>query len=245
MENSFMTSNRNWNSIFIALGLNLVLMWFLIIRIEPVLQERLSTIEIIVLYFYPLFIFYLRNDWAVRKWVPSIVVLTIVVFITDPILHESSHILGLYAIGSKPIDFQLIPKFWHGEFQHGGWVRSDFIAGWRGPIPGLAPYIKDILLLTAGWFIFKRRKINNVFMAGFVFVFFCLSPAFDIINNYSVKLIGNVEGNDFHGVALGWGEVYANSIGILFSLYALSADIWVLSIYKQFPKDSSKNSLNI
>jgi hypothetical protein len=242
MENKSLASNRNWNSIFIALGLNLALIWFLIIRIEPVLQERLSTIEIVVLFFYPLFIFYLRNDWAVRKWAPYVVVLTIVIVITDPILHESSHVLGLYAIGSKPIGFQLIPKFWHGEFQHGGWVRSDYIAGWRGPIPGLAPYMKDILLLTVGWFIFKRRKINNVFMAGFVFVFFFLSPAFDIINNYSIKLIGNVEGNDFHGASLGWGEFYANSIGILFSIYALSTIIWVLIIYKQFPKDSSENS---
>ena len=242
MENKSLTSSRNWNSIFIALGLNLALIWFLIICIEPVPQERLSTIEIVVLFFYPLFIFYLRNDWAVRKWVPYVVVLTVFILIIDPILHESSHVLGLYAIGSKPIDFQLIPKFWKGEFQHGGWVRSDYIAGWRGPIPGLAPYIKDVLLLTAGWFIFKRRTINNVFMAGLVYVFFFLSPAFDIINNYSIKLIGNVEGNDFHGAALGWGEFCANSIGILFSIYALSGIIWVLIIYKNFPKDSSANS---
>ena len=238
MADKTSTVSNSWNTIFISLGLILTLLWIFHIRFQPNLSEKLSSIEIVVLLFYPLIVFYWRIGLPVQKWLLYVVILTVYIVVTDPIIHESSHILGNYAIGSKIIKYQLIPKFWKGEFAHGGWVQSEPITGWLGPIPGLAPYIKDILLLTAGWIIFKKRRIHNAFLAGFMYVFFCLSPMFDIISNYSLKLIGRVEGNDFHGVALGWGEVWANGIGILFSIIALSISIWVILIFKISAKKS-------
>ena len=138
-------------------------------------------------------------------------------------------------IGSKPIETHLIPHFWKGEFTT-GWVRSDPVNGWTGVLPGLFPYIKDIVFLIIGLSIFQKSKINNSFLAGLTYAILCLAPLFDIVNNYFIKfIIGRLEGNDFYGVTLGWGDTLANIIGMTFSIFAIFTCIWIPIIYKNFP----------
>ncbi len=229
-------TKKNWYKILGVFGFNLVVIWFILKGYVPDLRQRLATIEIFGLVFCPMIIFYLRNNWTPVKWIINIVLISIITIFSYAFIHESSHVIGAYIIGSKPIETHLIPNFWKGEFTT-AWIRSEPVNNILiGVIPGLFPYIKDIIFLIIGLVIFKKRRINNSFLAGFVYVFFCLVPLFDIVNNYLIKLIiGRVEGNDFYGVTLGWGDVWSNIIGMTFSIFAIFICIWILIFYKNFP----------
>lgn len=232
------TTTRNWYKISGVFGFNLVAVWFLLQGFVPDLRQRLATIEIFGLFFSPMIIFYLRNNWAPVKWGINIVLISIIVILSYGFIHESSHMLGVYLIGSKPIETHLIPHFWKGEFTT-GWVRSEPVYNWTVVLPGLCPYIKDIIFLTIGLLIFKKIKINNSFLAGLTYAILCLVPLYDIVNNYLIKLImGKVEGNDFYGVTLGWGDIWSNIIGIAFSIFAIFICAWIPVFYKDIPKFS-------
>lgn len=233
------TSAKKLKETLVIMFINLVLIWFLQLIIDQDLRNRLSTMEIISLFFYPLIIFYLRNNWPKKQKIIDIVLLSILYVFSASIIHESCHIIGLYAIGSKPIEVSLIPKFWEGKFTGGAWVRSEPLNNWLNPIPGLFPYIIDICFLVIGFLILRTKRITNSFWAGLIYVYFCLGPLFDIINNYSITFTGIVEGNDFHGLALGWGGVWANMIGSVFSISAISICILVLILYKNIPLKKS------
>jgi hypothetical protein len=229
------TITRNWYKILGVFGFNLIAIWFLLKGFVPDLRQRLATIEIFGLVFSPMIIFYLRNNWSPVKWIINIVLISIIVIFTYGFIHESSHLIGVYLIGSKPIETHLIPHFWKGEFTT-GWIRSETVNDWTGVLPSLFPYIKDIIFLFIGLLIFQKRKINNSFFAGFTYAFLCLAPLFDIVNNYLIKLIlGKVEGNDFYGVTLGWGDTWANIIGMTFSIFAIFTCIWIPIFYKNVP----------
>ncbi len=229
-------TSRNWYKILGVFGFNLIAIWFILKGFVPDLRQRLATIEIFGLVFSPMIIFYLRNNWAPVKWIINIVLISIIVIFSYSVIHEFSHVIGVYIIGSKPLEIHLIPNYWKGEFTTSASVRSEPVSNWLGVIPGLFPYIKDIIFLLLGLLIFKKTRINNSFLAGFIYVFFCLVPLFDIVNNYLIKLvIGRVEGNDFYGVTLGWGDAWSNIIGMTFSIFAIFICMWVPIFYKNFP----------
>jgi hypothetical protein len=208
-------------------GLQLLLLFLIV----PDVRTRIALIEMSLFVVIPLIAFYLYNNWPQKNWILSIVVIIIVWFFTLPLFHESSHLIGVYLIGSKPVAYQLVPKFWEGDFTT-AWVQSEPIRDWRGPIPGLSPYIKDVLLAIIGFMILRGKKVSNAFWAGFIYVFFCLGSLFDIANNYFQKLLGYVTGNDFYGVTLGWGDAWSNMIGIAFSIFAVCISIGVFMVYK-------------
>ena len=214
--------------IFIFITVVQALLLFIIV---PDVRTRFALIEICAFVINPLIVFYLHNNWPRKIVILNIVVLAIVWFITLPFFHELSHVIGLYAIGSKPIAYQIIPKYWEGDFST-AWVRSAPVYDWRGPIPGLCPYIKDIILLIIGFILLKGKKVSKAFWAGFIYAFFCLGSLFDIANNYFLKVLGYVTGNDFYGVSLGWGDTWSNIIGIAFTSFAICICVWVLIAYK-------------
>jgi hypothetical protein len=235
---------RNWYKILGVFCFNFLMIWFILKLFVPDLRIRLATIELVGLFLSPLIIFYLRNNWSPVKWIINIIVISILVILSYSFIHESSHVIGVYIIGSKPIEVHLIPDFWKGEYTT-AWVRSEPVDGWLGIIPGLSPYIKDIICLVLGLLIFRKIKINNSFLAGLIYAFFCLVPLFDIVNNYFIKLIiGKVEGNDFYGITLGWGETWAKIIGSCFSVIAIVISIWILIFNKDLPNRqlSDKNN---
>jgi hypothetical protein len=46
-------------------------------------------------------------------------------------------LLGVYAVGSKPVEVHLIPSFWRGEFATGASFASEPVIGWPAALPGL------------------------------------------------------------------------------------------------------------
>jgi hypothetical protein len=209
--------------------------------VEPDVRTRFTLIEICVFVINPLIVFYLHNNWPQKITILSIVIIVIIWFITLPLFHELSHLIGVYLIGSKPTEYQLIPKYWEGDF-HTAAVGSEPVNDWREPIPGLFPYMKDIILLIMGIILLKGEKVRDAFWASFIYAFFCLGSMFDIVNNYCQKVLGYVAGNDYYGVTLGWGDTWSNIIGIVFSSFAVYICIWALIAYKS-PNNARKYKL--
>jgi hypothetical protein len=231
---------RNWYKILGVFGFNLVVIWFLLEMFVPDLRQRLATIEIFGLFVCPMIFFYLRNNWHAKRWIFNFLLISAIMVISYAFIHESSHVVGVYAIGSRPLEIHLIPHFWKGEFTK-AWIRSEPVDNVHiGVIPGMFPYFKDIIFLILGLLIFRKAKINNSFLAGLAYAFLCLVPLFDIINNYLIKLIlGKVDGNDFYGAALGWGDVWANAIGVGFSIFAVFVCLRIQIHYKDHPVSSA------
>lgn len=230
------STQTNAKKIIISNIVAFIIIAVLLMIFQPDPRLRLASVEIMLLFFYPLIIFYYGNNWYRLNWIINIVIISILYIFFAPIIHESCHILGLYIVGSKPIDFNLIPKFWEGQFTRAGWVRSVPLNNWLDAIPGLFPYIIDLCLIFIGAIILRTKNITNSFWAGLIYAFFCLAPLFDIVNNYTLKVVGVVEGNDFNGVALVWGEFWANFVGSVFSSIALVISAWVLLLYKGVPQ---------
>lgn len=226
---------HNWPRILGVCAFNLAAIWLLLGRIDPDLRHRLSTMEVFALGVTPSILFYLRNDWPASRWSVSLLGVAAITVLTYSFLHEASHVLGVYAIGSKPVEVHLIPRFWAGEFTTGASVASEPVDGWMGAIPGLAPYIKDVFFVVAGAWILRRTTIDCAFLAGLVFVTFCVAPLFDVVNNYSLSLVESVPGNDFSGTASRWGTIAANVMGIAFSAFALAVCAFVLVFYTAHP----------
>jgi hypothetical protein len=182
----------------------------------------------------------LRSHWPRRLWLCIIytVVLFLLWFSTYSALHELSHLAGAILIRDKIVEHHLIPHFWEGEFTV-GWVRSQSLhaPSWRDVLPGYGPYIRDILFLSIGLITLKAKRIRNAFLVGLVFVLFCLSPLFDIVDNYfNGYLVGRMPGNDFMGSAMRIGATWTNVIGGVSAGFAVYVVWQVVMLYKGFPE---------
>lgn len=236
MTSTIPLNASTWPKILGVCALNLIVIWFLLGRIDPDLRHRLSTMQIVTLGVTPLILFYLRNRWPVIRWTGASLAIVIVTVFTYALLHETSHLLAVYAVGSRPVEVHLMPRYWAGEFTTGASVSSEPVDAWIGAIPGLGPYIKDVLFLAAGVWILRKGKIPKAFMAGLVYTTFCLVPLFDLVNNYSIYLLlGEVPGNDFYGTSLRWGASWTHAIGVAGSTLALAVSVWVLLVFTNQP----------
>ena len=221
--------------ILAVMAFNLVAVWFLTGLVAPDPKHRLATMEITALVLIPLIILYARCNWPPKLWLANLVVLLPLWFSTYSLLHEGSHVVGVFVVGEKIVEYHLIPQFWKGEFTS-AWISSHVVPGWRGVLPGLFPYLRDFLFLIAGWVILKSKRIANCFLLGLVFVLFCLSSLFDITDNYfSGYLVQHAIGNDFMGTAMKIGGVETNIIGVLLLSFGLYVVVRILWLYTNFP----------
>jgi len=227
---------RTWYKILGLCAFNLFVSWLLLGIIDPEPRHRLSTIEVFACVVMPAIFFYLRTDWRPLCCGASLLGIAVVAVFTYSVLHEGSHVLGLYALGSAPTKAQLIPRYWKGEFTTGAFVASKPLEGWLGAIPGVAPYIKDVIFALVGAWILHKRNFKSAFLAGLAYVILCLVPLFDVVNNYSIMLfLGEVPGNDFYGTALRWGPRWTHVVGVAFSVIVFAACACVLFFQKKRP----------
>ncbi len=235
MEEQGSERSRRDYRLLAVMAFNLLAVWFLTGMGGLDIRHRLATMGLVALVVIPLTVLYVRGKWPPKLWLPSLVVIVPLWFATYSPLHEGSHLVGALVVGEKIVDFHLIPHFWENEFTS-AWVQSTVLQGWRGAVPGLFPYFRDFLFLVAGWAILKSKRIKNCFLVGLVFVLFCLSPLFDIADNYvSGYLVQHARGNDFMGTAARIGEVGITLLGILllsFASYVIARILWM---YTDFP----------
>jgi hypothetical protein len=190
-------------------------------------------IEILVLIVLPLLIFYLRSKWPQKENVILVTVLPLLWYLFYAPIHELSHILGCIIVGAEIKDYRLFAHFWQGEF---GFAYVDIAGGlgtnFKSLIILISPYLLDFLFLIIGYFILSRYKTKNSFLTGLIFLFLCLRPAYDIIDNY-LGIFYNY--SDFVLVIEIIGRFLTYSYGLVTAAFAAYAISRILHKYKNYP----------
>ena len=233
-----MDRRRQWLTVAVVISI-LFSLWVMTQWISDV-RRSISGIELLALILFPLIIFYVRSNWRRTEIMVDIVLLCMLWMLTYSLLHELSHLTSSVLLGRKITGYQLIPRFWEGQFFSGGGVASvptGPVSDRLGFLTALAPYLKDVAFLAIGFFVLQSQKIRSSFLVGFVFVLCCLSPLFDIANNYSIYILNpDIVGNDFQGAAVSLGSILTNAIGAIFTISAAAVTFRMILIYNGFPK---------
>ncbi|HEX3047796.1 MAG TPA: hypothetical protein VHY08_23795 [Bacillota bacterium] len=231
MADQFSENQRKWIRIFAVIIFSLVTVWFLYPLIDPDLKKRIVTLEMMGLVIIPLLLFYIQANVSPNIWPVCIVVPLFLWFFTYGLLHELSHLISALLLGCKVTAYQLMPRFWQGEVGV-GWVQSVWTYDWRDTINGLSPYIRDIIFLGAGLLILKNRKNKHAFLAGFIFIIFCLSPLYDIVDNYfNGYMVAHAIGNDWVGTENHIGPIWTKLIGVTFIVFGIVVNAMILLKY--------------
>ena len=197
----------------------------------------LSAIEIALLIILPLIKFYQQIKLTHKQYIINIALLYLIWYFSYAGLHELCHMLGSWITGTKILDYQLIPPFWKGDFKT-AYVNPLFENNNQAVVSVIMPYLRDIVFLIIGFWLLIRKRINNHFLKGLILILFILSPLFDIINNYSGFVF--VSFGDFKELSIRVGVLYANVIGLLFTLIATVITLRIFVFYKNHPDLSIK-----
>lgn len=191
------------------------------------MNDILTTIELALIIILPLIIFYKRKNKNPRSYILYIVLLYLIWFVTYSLLHELSHAIGSWITGTKIGGYQLMPRFWAGDFKT-GYVGSVFTNGFQNFISNISPYVRDLIFMFIGYFVLKRKKIINSFGAGLFIIMFVLSPLFDVFNNYFGFVIGIY--TDFNNIKMIIGSFWTHAIGLLLTLVGIFILLRVFTI---------------
>ncbi len=185
----------------------------------------LSIAEIALLIILPLTIFFQRSGWQPKSYIPAILLLYVIWYLSYAFLHEASHLLGVWVTGTKVEGYQLIPHFWKGDFST-GYIRSVYDSKSDEFIVVIFAYLRDLVFLTAGYFILKRMNTTRTLLTGLILVVFILSPVYDIIDNYLAFLVGAK--NDFNALIVISNKFTVHTIGILMLSYSVFISLAVV-----------------
>ena len=160
-------------------------------------------------------------------------VLYVIWYISYGMLHEFAHIIGVWISGKEILDYQLIPHFWKGQFGT-GFVNFDFQGDKSDFLIILMPYLRDILLVIVGYFIFSRKILKNLFTTGLLLTLFVFSSFYDVTNNYLAYVFGRM--NDFNAIKVSSNSLMPHLIGLSFMIISLVLTVKILLISKDYPE---------
>jgi hypothetical protein len=152
-------------------------------------------------------------------------------------MHELSHLFGVWITGANVIDYQLMPKFWEGDYKT-GFIRTDYSSSLQEFIVVIVPYLRDIILLFVGLILVKKLNISSHLLNGLIIIMLILSPIYDIINNYFSFILGSL--NDFNALKNYAGSFGSNFIGISFTIFAITINILAFRIHVEKNKNELK-----
>ncbi|HUX53988.1 MAG TPA: hypothetical protein VMV56_06220 [Williamwhitmania sp.] len=196
-----------------------------------------SIFEIALFIVLPLIV-YCQQCYASRKQlILNIALLYSIWFLSYAFLHELSHMFGSWITGAKISGYQLIPPFWKGDFRT-AFINSIFKNETQTVVSTIMPYLRDIIFLIAGLWIFRRKKLRHHFLNGLLLTLLVFSPLYDIINNYSGFVFYSY--GDFNELSKAAGVVYTNIAGTLFTVIAIAITLRIFVVYKkQIPTQKS------
>lgn len=205
------------------------------------MDKIIGTLGITLIIILPLIRFYQRNNWTKTQNMIGIFGLTILWFLIATPLHEISHMIGAKISGVKVIDYQLLPKYWTGDFRT-AYIKTDFETRFQEFVVRTSPYFRDLIIAIIGYVVLIKKRITNSFIAGFIFVFFLLNSVFDIVVNflgYSIDKDG-----DLNGLSKLIGHFWTYFIGI--SIIGLTSVLTyrIFKSYKGFPTKVIKTTHN-
>lgn len=202
------------------------------------MNHLLITFEILFTVVAPLLVLYLRGTWKQQTMVACMSTIPILWYFVYAPIHELSHLLGAYLLGSQIVEVKLIPRFWAGETA-GAWIKSEgFTNEWSQLIMSISPYVLDLVSIAVGVYVLQRKLPRNAFLIGFLFMLLFLRPTFDL----ACETIGFATGfrGDLFNIALtvgGFATWAFLALSIAFSMYAI---IVVIGRFKGFPQNAAK-----
>ncbi len=190
-------------------------------------------LEIFLLIAFPVLIFYVRSNWQRLEVNVNLILLPFVWFLTYSPIHIFSHVLGYKIAGVQIEHYRLIPHFLEGDFGFSH-IQTNTPLGsdWKSLIILATPYVLDIILLLVGFLLFKQIKLRNSFLAGVVFLLFCLRPFYDFVDNYIAVFNSQ---SDITMIVSIIGEVITYMFGIAVVGMILLIDLIILGWYKGYP----------
>lgn len=201
------------------------------------MDKIIGTLGIALIIILPLIRFYQRSNWTKAQKLIGIIGLTILWFLIATPLHELSHMIGAKISGVKITDYQLLPRYWTGDFRT-AYIKTGDETRIQEFVVRTAPYFRDLIIALIGFFVLKNKRITYSFINGFIFVFFLLNSVFDIVVNflgYSIDKDG-----DLNGLSKLIGHFWTYFIGI--SIIGLTSVLayQIFKIYKGFPINKIK-----
>ena len=196
------------------------------------MDKIIGTLGITFIIILPLIRFYQRSNWTKIQSLIGIIGLTILWFFIATPLHELSHLIGAKTVGVSVTDYQLLPEYWKGDFRN-AYINPHYKTTFQEIVVRLAPYLRDIVIVTIGYILLMDRKIKQFFVVGLILTFFLLNSVYDISTNfvgYSVAKDG-----DFNGLSKLIGHFWTYLISICILLVTLILSYRILKIYKGFP----------
>ncbi len=177
--------------------------------------------------------FYQRNNWTKTQNFIGIFGISILWFLIATPLHELSHMIGAKIVGARILNFQLLPKYWIGDFRK-AYIIPDFDTSFQELIIRTSPYLRDLIIVIIGFLIFLYKRISNFLIAGFLFVFFLLNSVFDIVVNFLAYAI--LKDGDLNGLSKLIGHFWTYFFSISIMVVSLILTYRIYMTYRDFPK---------
>ena len=147
------------------------------------MDKIIGTLGITLIIILPLIRFYQRSNWPRAQKFIGVIGLIIMWFLISTPLHELSHMIGAKISGARIIDYQLIPKYWVGDFRN-AYIEPEVETKFQEFFIRTAPYFRDLIIAIIGYVLLKKQIFNNSFIVGFIFVFFLINSVFDTVVNF-------------------------------------------------------------
>jgi hypothetical protein len=97
---------------------------------------------------FPVIRFYQKCNWSKKQNLAAILGVLFLWFLIQAPLHELSHLIGAKLVGTTIIDYQLIPKYWTGDFAN-AWVRLEWQTTFQEFVITASPYFRDLTHFAA------------------------------------------------------------------------------------------------
>ena len=190
------------------------------------MNNIISTIQIALIIILPLIIYYRKADIPTGKMIFYLIGVYLVWYLTYAPFHELCHMAGAVVSGVKILDYQLMPRIWEGQFG-AGYINSVYQNNTQEFVTVIVPYLKNLLLLVAGWYFLISKRTGSPFILGLVLTLTILSPLYDTFNNYFAYLTGAK--NDFNALTISGGAFISHFTGI----FITSASLFLVIIFFQ------------
>jgi hypothetical protein len=182
---------------------------------------------------FPTIRFYQRCNWRKRQNLTATLAILFLWFLIQSPLHELSHLIGAKLIGVNVVDYQLIPKYWTGDFVN-AWVRSEWTTSFKEFVITISPYLRDLIIVVIGFLILKTKRIHNCFVVGLIFSLFLLNSVFDIVSNFLGYVVFKF--GDWNGISKLIGHFRTYFFGIAIMAFTIFLTYRIYVIYKGFPE---------
>lgn len=119
-------------------------------------------------------------------------------------IHEGAHLVAGWLTGLQAKSYQLVPRFWKGDFVN-GYIEWGDGRHWQILLSCQAPYVLDGLSVLLGYCLFRSKRTYGPFVGALILTQTYLRSVFDVTVNYSAGTLAAT--GDFHYLFGGYNAI--------------------------------------